>query len=120
MNEIQVKRVYDAPGSADGVRVLVDRLWPRGLSKERARVDHWLRELAPSTELRKWYGHDPDKWREFRERYLRELRAANSDDLDRLREQIHSGERVTLLFGSKEREKNNAVALRQFIDEGEI
>jgi uncharacterized protein YeaO (DUF488 family) len=110
---LKVKRVYEEPSESDGYRVLVDRLWPRGLKKERAEVDLWLKEIAPSDSLRKWYGHDPDRWREFKKRYFEELK-----DKRRLLEHIekHKGT-VTLLFGSKEPRLNNAEALRIYIEE---
>jgi uncharacterized protein YeaO (DUF488 family) len=110
---IKIKRIYDAPTSDDGIRILVDRLWPRGLSKEKAKVELWLKEIAPSNELRKWYSHDPKKWAEFRKRYF--------DDLDTKRELVNqivqkTKERdVTLLYSSKEEKINNAVALKEYI-----
>ena len=110
---IQVKRVYEAPAPEDGLRVLVDRLWPRGLSKEKAAVDHWAREIAPSDDLRRWYGHDPARWAAFRKRYFAELDAnaeAVADLAGRLR-----GRRATLLFGSKEERLNNAAALQAYL-----
>lgn len=110
---IGVKRVYEAPAQADGVRILVDRLWPRGLSKAAARVDTWMKDIAPSTELRQWYGHDPEKWAEFRRRYFAELEA-KSALVDQLQEHIAESS-VTLLYGSKENELNNAVALREYL-----
>jgi len=111
---IRVKRVYEPPSAGDGTRILVDRLWPRGLSKERARIDLWPRDLAPSTELRKWYGHDPARWDEFRRRYRDEL--AGKEDLMRaIRERERAGP-VTLLFGSREESLNNAVALKGFLE----
>ena len=94
---IKLKRVYDKPSRTDGMRVLVDRLWPRGLTKERASVDLWLKDVAPSTELRKWFGHDPDKWKEFQVRYRKEL-LANKEALRQLKEK--AAERtVTLVYG---------------------
>lgn len=111
--DIRVKRVYEAPSPDDGTRVLVDRLWPRGLSKEKARVDLWLKEAAPSTELRKWFGHEPAKWEEFRQRYGQELRQQPAA-LGRLAELIDNGP-VTLLFGAREERFNDAVALREFM-----
>lgn len=111
--DIRVKRVYEAPSPEDGVRVLVDRLWPRGLSKEKAGVDLWLKEVAPSTELRKWFGHAPEKWEAFQERYRQELRQ-QPEALQRLSELLDQG-RVTLLFGAKETRFNDAVALRAFV-----
>jgi len=111
---ILVKRVYDKPEAGDGRRVLVDRLWPRGLSKQAARIDLWAKSISPSNELRRWYGHDPDKWNEFRARYFQELEA-NPKDVEELREMI-SGRKVTFLFGSKEERLNNAVALKDYLE----
>ena len=110
---VRIKRVYDKPARTDGFRVLVDRLWPRGLKKEAARLDVWLRDIAPTTELRKWYGHEPEKWPEFRRRYRAELRAhrAELDDL-RLRA---SHEPVTLLYGAKDAHINHAVVLKELL-----
>jgi uncharacterized protein YeaO (DUF488 family) len=107
---IRVKRVYDPPSKEDGFRVLVDRFWPRGLSKSKARVDLWLREISPSNELRKWYSHDPMKWSAFQERYSGEL-AKKSDLVERVRELETKEGTITLLFSSKEEKHNNAVAL---------
>lgn len=111
--DIRVKRVYEAPSPEDGMRVLVDRLWPRGLSKEKAAVDLWLKELAPSTGLRKWFGHAPEKWEAFQQRYRQELRQ-QPEALQRLSELVAGGP-VTLLFGAKEERFNDAVALRAFV-----
>ena len=111
--DIRVKRVYEAPSPDDGTRVLVDRLWPRGLAKDKARVDLWLKEAAPSTELRKWFNHEPEKWAEFRQRYRQEL-ALQPAALERLGQLIDDGP-VTLLFGAKEERFNDAVALREFM-----
>ncbi len=105
----KMKRVYEPPHREDGQRVLVDRLWPRGLSKAAAKVDVWAKEISPSHELRKWYGHDPDRWPEFRKRYAAELRT-RKDFLARLRRTGRSGT-VTLLFASREVNLNNAGAL---------
>lgn len=111
--QIRTKRVYDEPARGDGRRILIDRLWPRGLSKDAARVDFWAKSVAPSSELRRWYQHDHAKWEEFRKRYFAEL-DANADGLAELHE--HLGSRtVTLLFGSKEEELNNATALKQYL-----
>ncbi|BBL79897.1 hypothetical protein RxyAA322_17510 [Rubrobacter xylanophilus] len=114
---LRVKRVYEEPAEDDGWRVLVDRVWPRGLSRERARISEWRRDLAPSGELRKWFGHRPERWEEFKERYRREL--AEGDRLEDLRELARraEGENVTLLFGAKDTEHNNARALAEFIGE---
>ncbi len=111
---IRTKRVYDRPAGQDGYRVLVDRVWPRGLSKGRARVDEWLKEVAPSTGLRKWFGHDPSKWHEFRRRYFKELER-HETALEPLRRRARRG-RVTLLFGAKDTERNNAVALKAYLE----
>jgi uncharacterized protein YeaO (DUF488 family) len=109
---LQVKRVYDPP-TADGLRVLVDRLWPRGLSKQAAAVDEWLRDIAPSDALRKWYGHDPQKWAEFKRRYFKEL-AAHAQIADRLRT-LARRRRVTLLYAAHDELHNNAAALRDYL-----
>lgn len=108
---IKLKRVYLTPAKNDGCRVLVDRLWPRGLSKQKARVDVWLRDIAPSTALRKWYGHAPERWPEFRRRYAQELKA-QPETMRQLRTLLKAHATVTLLFSSKEVERNNAVALK--------
>ena len=111
---VQVKRVYEEPSPDDGIRILVDRLWPRGLKKEEAQLAEWLKNIAPSNELRKWYGHDPDKWSEFRNRYFAEL-DSHPDDVDELRKQMRKG-KVTLLYSSKEQKINNAVALKEYLE----
>ncbi len=108
-----VKRVYESPSAGDGVRVLVDRLWPRGLSKGKAAIDLWLREAAPSDALRKWYKHDPEKWPEFRRRYFAEL-DAKPEELAPLAKL--GRRRVTLVFGSREERLNNAVALKEYLE----
>ena len=111
--DLIVKRVYDEPADDDGYRVLVDRLWPRGLSKQKAHLDEWDKELGPSTELRQWFGHDPARWDEFRRRYDAEL--ADAEELWRpLVERARTG-RVCLLFGAHDPEHNQAVALREFL-----
>jgi uncharacterized protein YeaO (DUF488 family) len=110
---ISVKRVYDPPSATDGVRVLIDRLWPRGLSKAAARVDMWPRDLSPSTALRQWYGHEAGKWPEFKRRYRAEL-AEHADALAALAAQARR-RKVTLLFGSKEPRLNNAYALKEIL-----
>lgn len=108
-----VKRVYEQPETSDGVRVLVDRVWPRGLTKERARVDVWLKDIAPSAGLRTWFGHDPKRWLEFRERYREELQA-NHAAVAHLTKLLSTG-KVTLLFGAQDTERNNAVALADYL-----
>jgi uncharacterized protein YeaO (DUF488 family)/alkylated DNA nucleotide flippase Atl1 len=109
---IAVKRVYDPPSRTDGTRVLVDRLWPRGIAKAKARVDAWLKEVGPSTALRTWFGHDPARWTEFQRRYHREL--ANSGAARSVADLARRGP-ITLLFAAKDAEHNNAVALRGYL-----
>ena len=111
---IKIKRIYEAPSAGDGFRILVDRLWPRGLTKEKARVDLWLRDISPSNELRKWYGHDPDKWTEFKKKYLEEIEK-KEEEFDLLRKKAREGT-VTFLFSSKEEKLNNAAALKEFVE----
>jgi uncharacterized protein YeaO (DUF488 family) len=111
---IRIRRIYDPPLPADGKRILVDRLWPRGVSKEAARVDEWLREIAPSNDLRTWFGHEPARWEEFRVRYRKELET-HGDIVSRLRAEARKGT-VTLLFAAKDTERNNAVVLKELLD----
>ena len=111
---IQVKRIYEAAAPSDGYRILVDRVWPRGVSKERAKIALWLKEIAPSTGLRKWFGHDPERWPEFRKRYRQEL-GAHIDLADRIRQLEKEHRVVTLLFGARDEERNQAVVLRDFL-----
>ncbi|MBX5460077.1 MAG: DUF488 domain-containing protein [Steroidobacteraceae bacterium] len=115
---VRVKRVYDRADPADGVRVLVDRLWPRGIRKEGAALDEWQREVAPSTPLRKWFGHDPNRWQEFRRRYLAELKT-HPDALDQLR-RLARQKPVTLLYGARDPEHNHAVVLKEAIERKRI
>ncbi len=110
---LHIKRVYDAPAAADGQRILVDRLWPRGLSKDKADLDHWAKDVAPSDALRHWFGHDPDKWGEFRSRYRKEL-AGNGEAVAALRAQI-GGRTATLLYAAHDTGHNNAVVLRDWL-----
>lgn len=111
---IRVKRVYETPSPEDGTRVLVDRLWPRGLTKEKAAVDRWMKEVAPSTELRKRFSHTPEKWEEFRRCYAAELDAV-PDAVAELHAMADAGT-VTLLFGTREERRNNAVALKAYLE----
>lgn len=113
---IRTKRVYDKPSGSDGLRVLVDRLWPRGLRKEIACIDLWLKEAAPSDSLRKWFSHDPDKWDDFRKRYIEEL-SKNPGPLRELAGKSAKGT-VTLLYAAKDSEHNNAVALKEYLSRG--
>ena len=107
---IRVKRVYEKPAREDGFRLLVDRLWPRGLTKERAAVGLWMKEIAPSDALRKWFGHEPEKWPEFEKRYRKEL-AAKKDLLKEIRMLEADREVVTLLYGRNDKKQNQAVVL---------
>ncbi|HQM38001.1 MAG TPA: DUF488 domain-containing protein [Candidatus Bipolaricaulis anaerobius] len=111
---IKVKRVYDPAAPEDGLRVLVDRLWPRGLSRERAQVNLWLKDIAPDSELRKWFSHDPERWPEFKRRYFAEL-AAKTDLLATIAEEARDGV-VTILYGAKDRQHNNALALKEYME----
>ncbi len=111
---IEIKRIYDEEKRQSGYRVLVDRIWPRGLKKEDVKADLWLRDVAPSSELRKWFGHDQDKWPEFKKRYFRELQG-KKDDINIILEKERRG-KVTLLFGAKDVEHNNAVALKEYLE----
>jgi uncharacterized protein YeaO (DUF488 family) len=110
---IKIKRVYAEPEKSDGFRILVDRLWPRGLTKEKAKVDLWLKEVAPSSELRKWFAHDPKKWPEFQSRYMDELKS-HSEQLQLLKEKSAHGP-VTLLFAAKDEQHNEAVILENLL-----
>ncbi len=111
---IALKRVYETPSALDGKRILVERLWPRGLSKENASVDYWAKDTAPSHELRKWFEHDPEKWAEFKHRYFSEL-DANEDRVAELREHMRGGS-TTFVFASREERVNNAVALKEYLE----
>lgn len=112
---IQLKRAYEAPSADDGLRVLVERLWPRGLTKERAAVDLWLKDVAPSPNLRKWFGHDPSRWTLFKQRYRKELRS-KADDVNVLRRKSEDG-RVTFIYAAHDEEHNGALVLKEFIEE---
>lgn len=113
---VKIKRAYDEPSLSDGSRVLVDRLWPRGLKKEKARIDHWLRNLAPSDTLRKWY-HSTDNWLLFKKRYFKELCTPEAtQDLAALYELMDTSHEITLIYSSKNTERNNAVALKELLD----
>ncbi len=112
--KIQIKRIYDPPGDDDGLRILVDRLWPRGVKKKEARVDVWAKELAPTTELRKWFNHDASKFSEFRSRYLKEL-----DDKDHVVRKLFedaNGRTLTLLFAARDRSCNHAIVLFEYLN----
>lgn len=117
MNSIVIKRVYEEPAKADGVRILVDRIWPRGVTKADARLDHWLKELAPSKELREWFGHDPAKWATFKKKYYAEI-AQSKTILEAVQQiaDLAKKQRVTLLFAAKDCEHNNALALKEYLE----
>jgi uncharacterized protein YeaO (DUF488 family) len=111
---VTIKRIYDPPSRTDGTRILVDRLWPRGITKEGAAIDEWLRDIAPSTGLRKSFGHDPGKWQLFKTRYKKELKG-HAEIVKELRRKAKK-DRVTLLFSAKDMEHNNAVVLKEVLD----
>jgi len=111
---VHIKRVYDEPEAGDGRRILVDRLWPRGLTKEKAKIDYWAKEISPSNELRKWYGHEPGKWEEFKKRYFAEL-GENNGAVAELLGQMGKGP-VTFVYCSTERTINNAEALKIYLE----
>ncbi len=111
---IGLKRAYDPPAGSDGYRALVDRVWPRGITKDALRLDAWLRDLAPSTALRKWFAHDPKKWEKFRDRYFAEL-DGQGPAIEELARRAGAG-RVTLVFAARDSERNNAVALKDYLE----
>jgi len=115
MSTIRLKRAYEEPGPDDGVRIFVERLWPRGVRKEDARLDLWLKDIAPSPELRKWYGHDPARWKAFRDRYRRELQD-HPEAVAALREKLTGP--VTFVYAARDTERNSAAVLRAFLDQG--
>ncbi len=110
---VRIKRIYEPAARSDGYRVLVDRIWPRGVSREEAGVDQWARDIAPSAELRRWFGHDPDRFEEFRRRYAAELEA-HQEELQQLRRRARKGT-VSLLFAARDTERNNAVVLAEML-----
>jgi uncharacterized protein YeaO (DUF488 family) len=111
---IALKRVYEEPAESDGTRILVDRLWPRGLTKEKAKVDVWLKEIAPSTELRKWFNHEPSKWPEFKRRYQAEI-SNNTEALSLLQKHLASG-KATIVYSAKDEQHNDAVVIKLYLD----
>jgi len=111
---IRLKRVYEEPSGGDGLRVLVERLWPRGFTKERASIDLWLKDVAPSAELRKWFGHEPKRWEQFRQRYQRELEGKN--DLIILLKQKEREGTITLVYAARDEEHNSARVLKSFLE----
>jgi uncharacterized protein YeaO (DUF488 family) len=113
---IRVKRAYDAASKDDGLRILVERLWPRGVTKQKAKIDLWLKDIAPSTELRQWYGHEPDKWPEFRKRYLTELKS--KEDLLALLRLVAQARPVTFVYAASDPERNSTVVLKECLEQG--
>ena len=111
--DIRIKRIYEEPAMDDGYRVLVDRVWPRGVSKVDAHLDEWLKDIGPSTELRKWFGHEPPKYAEFKKRYAKELKE-HADEVERIRT-LAGKQRLCLLYGAKDEEHNQAVVLREVL-----
>jgi len=112
-HELKIKRVYETPDRDDGHRILVDRLWPRGLTKEKAKINLWLKDIAPSPELRKWFGHDPKKWRGFRRRYQTEIKY-HAAQIKLIKSNVKKGP-VTLVYGARDQEHNEAVVLKRFL-----
>lgn len=115
MSNIKTKRVYEDSSEDDGFRILTERLWPRGVSKERANLDQWMKGIAPSHDLRKWFDHDPDKWEDFKERYRREL--FGSEHVEEMIEIIKNHETVTFVYASKDEEHNSTVLLKEFLED---
>jgi len=112
-SHLRLKRAYESPAPDDGMRILVDRLWPRGLRKDEAKLDELMKDIAPSTELRRWFGHDPERWPEFQQRYRAEL-ARHEEQLDNLRN-LAREQTVTLVYGARDEEHNDAVVLRDVL-----
>lgn len=112
---INIKRIYSSPSTDDGTRVLVDRLWPRGISKEDAKIDHWLKEVAPCNELRKWFAHDQAKWEDFKDKYKTEL-DNRKEQLEDLRAIVNENKNITLLYAAKDEDHNNAVVLKEYLE----
>ncbi|HEV3160507.1 MAG TPA: DUF488 family protein [Xanthobacteraceae bacterium] len=116
MKKIQIKRIYEPPAASDGTRILVDRLWPRGVARDEARVDAWIKDAAPSDALRRWYAHDPAKWPEFRARYIAELK--HNPAVVELQNMAAKSKTITLLFAAKDNLRNNATVLKKFLSGG--
>ncbi|MDE1920796.1 MAG: DUF488 family protein [Candidatus Omnitrophica bacterium] len=113
--KLKIKRIYEPPEKSDGFRILVDRLWPRGISKKRAAVDVWLKDIAPTSGLREWFGHDPDRWDEFRHKYTRELKK-NKTTVGQIKKFIDENDIVTLVFSAKDVMRNQASVLKRFLN----
>jgi len=114
---VKLKRIYDKGSDSDGLRVLVDRVWPRGVSKEKANVDHWLKKIGPTSDLRKWFQHDPEKFPKFKEKYKEELNSGEQkEELEKLKELADNEQKLTLLFGAKDETNNQAAVLKEVIE----
>jgi uncharacterized protein YeaO (DUF488 family) len=113
LKKIQIKRIYEPPAVSDGTRILVDRLWPRGVARDEARLDAWIKDVAPSDTLRRWYSHDPEKWPEFRARYIAELK--HNPAVVELQDMAAKSKTLTLLFAAKDNLRNNAMVLQEFL-----
>ncbi len=116
VKKIHIKRIYEPPAASDGTRILVDRLWPRGVAREEARIDAWIKDVAPSDALRRWYSHDPEKWPEFRARYIAELK--HNPAVVELQDMAAKSKTLTLLFAAKDKLRNNATVLQEFLSGG--
>lgn len=116
MSKIVLKRIYEDYEKSDGYRILVDRIWPRGVKKEDAHLDEWLKEIAPTDELRKWYGHDVEKWEAFSEKYLAEIKD-NKNAAEEIKKTVKDKKKVTLLFGAKDEKHNQAIVLKKWIQQ---
>lgn len=114
MTKVKIKRIYDKVDKEDGERILVDRLWPRGISKERAQLNTWLKDIAPSDQLRKWFAHDPKRWKEFQRKYKAELKDKETA-IAEMKKIMRKEKKVTLLYGAKDEEHNQAVVLKDFL-----
>jgi len=112
---IKIKRAYEQPDKKDGERILVDRLWPRGLTKEKAQIDRWLKDIAPTTQLRKWFAHDPNKWNSFRGRYETEI--GHNEDLVQVLKRKASRGTITLIYGARDEHHNEALVLKEFLEQ---
>lgn len=112
---VEIKRIYNEPSDSDGYRILVDKLWPRGVSKADAKLDKWWKEIAPSSELRKWFDHDPEKWEGFSKSYSQELEN-NTEEIEDFAKNIDMRKRVTLLYGAKDESHNHALVLKRFLE----
>lgn len=112
--KVNFKRAYEEPSAQDGFRILIDRLWPRGLTKEKAAIDLWLKDIAPSTELRKWFNHDPEKWKDFQKKYRSEIKT-NPECLGQIKDKMKEG-KVTLVYSAKDEAHNDAVVLAEFLN----